>query len=206
MPESLKNNEKADGREPAMRNKLFGIMLFLLPACATCFGQTSFMRVTCARTTPPDPNRAQAIAIVRSLVNKNARPCRIDRIGSISATRSGVGWRVTARLVMSASGRPLNETATWTVKANNGDTVPGSQLAAEIENGCPYMAIQSQSDEPQFVADLPRTLRRYQTASLAALFVSQRQLKFAGHALVTVRGRYAAPNLESAGLSEGCRT
>jgi hypothetical protein len=43
---------------------------------------------------------------------------------------------VTARIVMSASGRPLNETAVWTVRSN-GEAVPANQLTAEISNGCP---------------------------------------------------------------------
>jgi hypothetical protein len=38
--------------------------------------------------------------------------------------------------VMSASGRPLNETAAWTVRAD-GEAVPSNQLTAEISNGCP---------------------------------------------------------------------
>lgn len=84
----------------------------------------------------PAMTRAQAIAIVRSIINRNARPCRISKTNSITATASGRNWRVTARIVMSASGRPLNETAVWTVRSD-GEAVPANQLTAEISNGCP---------------------------------------------------------------------
>ena len=84
----------------------------------------------------PALTRAQVIAIVRSIINRNARPCRISKTNSITAAPSGRNWRVTARIVMSASGRPLNETAVWTVRPD-GEAVPANQLTAEISNGCP---------------------------------------------------------------------
>jgi hypothetical protein len=84
----------------------------------------------------PATTRPQAIAIVRSIINRNTRPCRINKTNSITGVAAGRNWRVTARIVMSASGRPLNETAIWTVRSN-GEAVPANQLTAEISNGCP---------------------------------------------------------------------
>jgi hypothetical protein len=84
----------------------------------------------------PATTRKQAIAIVRSIINRNAKSCRISKTKSITAVAAGHNWRVTAKTVMSASGRPLNETAAWTVRAD-GEAVPSNQLTAEISNGCP---------------------------------------------------------------------
>lgn len=89
-----------------------------------------------ARTAPPATTRAQAIAIVRSIINRNTQSCRITKTNSITATASGRNWRVTARIVMSASGSPVNETAVWTVRSD-GEAVPADQLTAEISDGCP---------------------------------------------------------------------
>ena len=82
-------------------------------------------------------SRSQAIATVRAILQKNSSSCRIDRVQSIAAVRAGVVWRVTARLVMSGSGRRLNETAVWNVRVSDGQAVAASQLSSEIENGCP---------------------------------------------------------------------
>ena len=84
----------------------------------------------------PATTRARAIAIVRSIINRNTTPCRINKTKGITAVAAGRNWSVTARIVMSASGRPLNETAEWTVRAD-GKAVPASQLTAEITHGCP---------------------------------------------------------------------
>lgn len=80
--------------------------------------------------------RAQAIAVVRSIINQNARSCRISKTNRITAVTAGRNWRVTARIVMSASGRPVNETAIWTVRSDR-EAVPANQLTAEISKGCP---------------------------------------------------------------------
>ncbi|HKZ77038.1 MAG TPA: hypothetical protein VJ124_01855 [Pyrinomonadaceae bacterium] len=48
--------------------------------------------------------RAQAIATVRSIINRNATSCRIRKTNSITAVAAGRNWRVAARIVMSASG------------------------------------------------------------------------------------------------------
>lgn len=47
-----------------------------------------------------------------------------------------VGWRVTTKVTLSGSGRPFTAIAVWTVR-NDGKAAPGSQLASEIEHGCP---------------------------------------------------------------------
>ena len=99
----------------------------------------SLLLVACSITSAfaaPAMTRARAIAIVRSIINQNATSCRINKTKSITAVPAGRNWRVTARIVMSASGRPLNETAEWTVRAD-GAAVPASQLTAEITHGCP---------------------------------------------------------------------
>ena len=83
-------------------------------------------------------SRARAIATVRATLQKNSSSCRIDRVQSIAAVRSGTVWKVTARLVMSASGRAVKETAIWNVRVSDGGAVAASQLSAEIENGCPW--------------------------------------------------------------------
>lgn len=80
--------------------------------------------------------QAQAISRVRSILNRNTGGCRINRIKSVTAARVKAGWRVTAKIVMSASGSPVSETAVWTVSQRNG-AVSASQLSSEIENGCP---------------------------------------------------------------------
>jgi hypothetical protein len=95
--------------------------------------------ITCSITNAlaaPSTSRARAIAIVRSIINRNATSCRINKTNSITAVASGRNWGVTARIVMSASGSPVNETAVWTVRPD-GVAVPGNQLTAEISNGCP---------------------------------------------------------------------
>jgi hypothetical protein len=80
--------------------------------------------------------QAQAIARVRAILRNNTSGCRINKVRSISALRVKAGWRVTARVTMSASGRATAETAVWTVSAKNG-AVAANQLTAEIANGCP---------------------------------------------------------------------
>lgn len=82
-------------------------------------------------------SRAQAVATVRGILDRNTAACRIDRVQSISAARAGAVWKVTALLVMSASGRPISETAKWNVRVSDGQATASSQLASEIENGCP---------------------------------------------------------------------
>ena len=130
-------NEHGDepGEALMMKRTAIAIILTLL-SYMTGLGHLSLIVGGAAKSTPVGTSRAQATATVRSIINKNAGPCRIYKIRSIAAVRSGAGWRVTARVVMSASGRPLNETALWTVKSDTGETVAASQLAGEIETGC----------------------------------------------------------------------
>ncbi|MFN2502018.1 MAG: hypothetical protein ABR530_08405 [Pyrinomonadaceae bacterium] len=79
--------------------------------------------------------QAQAIARVRSILRNNTAACRINRVNAVTAARVRAGWRVTANIVMSASGRRLSEKATWIVSEKNGAS-PQDQLTAEIQNGC----------------------------------------------------------------------
>jgi len=79
--------------------------------------------------------RAQAISLVRSILDRNAASCRISRTTSITATEVKAGWRVTAKVVMSANGIARSETAVWTVRTD-GEAVAANQLTSEIENGC----------------------------------------------------------------------
>jgi len=78
--------------------------------------------------------RAQAISIVRSILNRNSASCRISKTTRITGTQAKAGWRVMAKVVMSAGGTSRNETLVWTVAS--GEAVPASQLASEVENGC----------------------------------------------------------------------
>lgn len=88
---------------------------------------------TTALATRPLTSRAQAIATVKSILQRNAGACRLSH-GLINATRVKVGWRVSTKLRLSGRG---NATAVWTVREDNGEAVPGNQLTAEISNGCP---------------------------------------------------------------------
>jgi len=86
-------------------------------------------------STAPATTRAQAIAMVRSIINQNATPCRISKTSSISAVAAGSKWRVTAKVVMAASGNASTETLVWMVAT--GQAVPASQIASEVSSGCP---------------------------------------------------------------------
>jgi hypothetical protein len=98
---------------------------------------TGTAKASTPREPRPETTRPQAIAIVRAIINQHASSCKINAIRSIAATRSSGGWRMTAKLVISASGKPLNETAIWTVRFDNRQAVAANQLAAELETGCP---------------------------------------------------------------------
>lgn len=104
---------------------------FLLAIIFALAAQTGFNANAATVTT-----RAQAIATVRSILQKNSSSCRIDRVQSVAAARAGAVWKVTAKLSMSASGSPVNETAVWNVRVSDGQAVAANQLSAEIENGC----------------------------------------------------------------------
>jgi hypothetical protein len=80
--------------------------------------------------------QAQAITRARTVLRNNMAGCQINKIRSVSAVRVKAGWRVTARITMSASGRAIAETAVWIVSERNG-AVAQNQLTAEIANGCP---------------------------------------------------------------------
>src|SRR5437660_1486041 len=71
---------------------------------AICLSFTFAVRLGFKASAATATSRAQAIATVRAILQKNSSSCRIDRVQSIAAARSGAAWKVTARLVMSASG------------------------------------------------------------------------------------------------------
>lgn len=89
-----------------------------------------------ATALPVELTKTQAITRVKTILRNNTAGCRINKINSVTASRVDAGWRVTSRIVMSASGRRLTETAVWTVNAKRG-AVAQDQLAAEIAIGCP---------------------------------------------------------------------
>lgn len=80
--------------------------------------------------------QAQAIARVKTILRNSTNGCQINKTNSVSAVRVKAGWRVTARITMSASGTRTAEIAVWIVSAKNGAS-PQNQLTAEIANGCP---------------------------------------------------------------------
>jgi hypothetical protein len=81
-------------------------------------------------------SEARAIARVKAVLRRGASGCRITKTRSISVVRVKAGWRVTARIKMSAGGISTTETAVWIVSAKNGASAQ-NQLTAEISNGCP---------------------------------------------------------------------
>ena len=83
----------------------------------------------------PGTMRAQAISMVRSILKSNAVSCRISKTLSVEASQAKTGWRVTAKVVMAASGTPSHETLVWIVAS--GQPVPASQIASEVSSGCP---------------------------------------------------------------------
>ena len=88
-----------------------------------------------SKTAAPGTTRAQAISMVRSILKSNAVSCRISKTLSVEASQAKTGWRVTAKVVMTASGTPRNETLVWIVAS--GQAVPASQIASEVSSGCP---------------------------------------------------------------------
>jgi hypothetical protein len=86
-------------------------------------------------STAPATTRAQAIAMVRSIINRNVTPCHINKTNSIAAVAAGSKWRVTVKVVMAASGTAGTEPLVWVVAT--GQAEPASQIASEVNNGCP---------------------------------------------------------------------
>lgn len=107
-----------------MRSLIFLVTLSFLIGVSTAFPAVA------------EISQSQAIARVRTLLRNNTGGCRINKVNSVTAVSVRSGWRVTARLIMSASGRRLSETAVWIVSQRNG-AVAQNQLTAEIAIGCP---------------------------------------------------------------------
>ena len=93
--------------------------------------------VTTAAVASKPTTRSKAISTVRAILDKNTGACKIDEVQSTSAARVRRSWRVTAKIMMSASGRPRNEIAVWTVRRSDGEAVPNNQLTAVLSKGCP---------------------------------------------------------------------
>lgn len=80
----------------------------------------------------PAITKKQAIAIVRGILQKNAKSCDITQIVSITATAPSLErWRVTATI----KDHGYRDVVVWTVV--NKKAVPNDPLAAEISVGCP---------------------------------------------------------------------
>lgn len=94
-----------------------------------------FAGIATARPPSADVTKAQAIARVRAILARNTRRCSINRVNSVTAARVAAGWRVTAMVLMSASGRRLTERTVWLVDRRNRVT-PQNQLTAEVNAGC----------------------------------------------------------------------
>lgn len=78
--------------------------------------------------------QTQAITRVRTILQNNAGACRL-KTRSISAVKVRAGWRVTARVTMSAGGITRPEIVVWIISQRNG-AVAQNQLTAEVQNGC----------------------------------------------------------------------
>jgi hypothetical protein len=107
--------------------------LTLTAAAVTLLAAGAVQRHSATRV---ELTQAQATASVRTILHDNADGCRITSTQSVSAVRVKVGWRVTARIRMSASGTSRAETAIWILSAKNGPSAQ-NQLTAEISTGCP---------------------------------------------------------------------
>ncbi len=79
--------------------------------------------------------RTQAISKVRSILKSNTASCRISKTLSVEAGQVKTGWRVTAKVVMTGSGTPRNETLVWIVAS--GQALPPSQIASEVSSESP---------------------------------------------------------------------
>lgn len=120
-----------------MRNRKFRASLFRALTIAGVAAALLPARAMPAHSaTAAELTQAQAIARVKAILRDNAEGCRITSTQSVSGVRAKAGWRVTARIKMSASGTSRAETAIWIVSARNG-TSAQNQLTAEISNGCP---------------------------------------------------------------------
>jgi hypothetical protein len=77
----------------------------------------------------PAATKAEAISIVKTIVRKNARPCKLA-MKSIKAARLPLGWRVTVTVkVRGASGH-----AAWHVRGLK--AYPADPFAKSIGKGC----------------------------------------------------------------------
>ena len=118
--------------------RCFGVKIepFVLGQIVRTFIFVLIFGVGAAQPARAELTKAQAITRVKTILRNNTSACRINKIRNVSAVRVRAGWRITARITMSASGEPLAETAVWIVSAKNGASSQ-NQLTAEIEMGCP---------------------------------------------------------------------
>lgn len=111
---------------------MIGRRMMLAGAAAVVFGGS----IAAHPLSSFELTQAQAIARVRSVIRAKASTCRITKTQSVTAVRVAAGWRVTARILMSASGISRSERAVWIVSQARG-AVAQDQLTAEIATGCP---------------------------------------------------------------------
>ena len=79
--------------------------------------------------TEPVPTKARAISMVKKVVRKNSRKCRLS-ITSVGATRLPIGWRVTVTVKI----RGHRGQAAWHVRGS--EPKPADPFAEKIGKGC----------------------------------------------------------------------
>jgi hypothetical protein len=89
------------------------------------------MNIGLGAGTPAKVTKAQALASIRAILNRNAGRCRLRAL-STSARSTSQGWQVTA-LVTIRGGTP--RAATWNVVGKR--VAAADPLAADINAGCP---------------------------------------------------------------------
>ena len=96
----------------------------------------TLIMTTAVTAASPKTTRATAMAIVTSILKRNAVACRFSH-GPIVVARVKAGWRVSTKLTLTGRDKPSTATAVWTVREDNGEAVAANQLTSEISNGCP---------------------------------------------------------------------
>ncbi|MFN2471408.1 MAG: hypothetical protein ABR583_10590 [Gaiellaceae bacterium] len=96
---------------------------------ATCVLFAALLLPGPAQSAVPAATKAQATAIVKTLVRKNATKCRLA-IRTVTAKRIPVGWRVTVTVTI----RGQRGAAAWHVKGRT--AMPADPFAKTIGKGC----------------------------------------------------------------------
>jgi len=93
------------------------------------------LTLTTGASARPKTTRPEAVAIVKSILQRNAGACRFS-YGPIIVARVKGAWRVSTKLALTGRGKPFTATAMWAVREDDGEAVPANQLTSEISNGC----------------------------------------------------------------------